>query len=179
MSRILLLAACTCWLAVACSDEPDPLPYSPVPLPGTAGTLEYEWTINGRRVESDCAALGAVFFEAVIIDQGFAVADVAVPCDDFHASVELYADNFLSRSALVDVSGYPAAGRILEDRFAIADGLVTTLISNFTDAPVPMDPSSQPPPPEPGVAPLPDAGVAEVPPDPVAEADAGTDAGLP
>jgi hypothetical protein len=163
-------------MGLACSeDEPELPPYSPVPVPGTVGTLEYDWTINGRRVESDCDAVGAVLFEAVIVDQGIRVGSVAVPCEDFHASVELYADDFLSRSALTDVSGNLAVGRILEDRFAIADGLVTTLVADFTDAPVPMEP----PPPGAGVAPSPDAGVAEVPPEPPVVTDAGTDAGLP
>jgi hypothetical protein len=163
-------------MGVACSDEPDPLPYSPVPVPGTAGTLEYDWTINGRRVESDCEAIGALLFEAVIIDQGFRIGEVAAPCEDFHASVELYADDFVSRSALTKASGDLAVGRIIEDRFAIADGLVTTLFADFTDAPVPMEP----PPPDAGVPSPPDAGVAEVPPpEPLPEPDAGTDAGLP
>jgi hypothetical protein len=166
-------------MGIACSDdEPQLAPYSPVPLPGTAGTLEYEWTINGRRVESDCEAIGALLFEALIVDQGFLVGDVAAPCEDFHASVELYADDFVSRSALTDAVGNPAVGRIVEDRFSIADGLVTTLFADFTNAPVPMEP----PPPDAGMPPSPDAGVAEVPPEaPVvtAEPDAGTDAGSP
>jgi hypothetical protein len=177
VSRLLILAACTFWMAVACSDdEPDLMPFSPVPIPGTEGTLEYDWTINGRRVEADCEAIGALLFEAVIIDQGFRVGDVVAPCEDFHASVELYADDFVSRSALTDNLGDLAVGRIIEDRFSIADGLVTTLLADFTNAPVPMEP----PPPDAGVPSSPDGGAAEVPPpEPVAEADAGTDAGLP
>jgi hypothetical protein len=163
-------------MTVACSDdEPDLQPYSPVPVPGTRGTLEYNWTINGGRVESDCEAIGALLFEAIIIDQGFRVADVTVPCEDFHASVELYADDFVSRSALTDASAKLAVGRIIEDRFTIADGLVTTLSADFMQTPVPMEP----PPPDAGLPPPPDAGVAEAPPEPVTDADAGTDAGLP
>jgi hypothetical protein len=163
---------------LACSDEPNPISYSPVPVPapGTAGTLEYDWTINGRQVGSDCEALGAVLFEAIIADQGYRVGRLSVPCEDFHASVGLYADDFVSRSALTDVSGNLAVGRIVEDRFLIADGLVTTLVVDFTNAAVPMQPV-----PDAGVAPSPDAEVPEVPevPPPATEPDAGTDAGLP
>jgi hypothetical protein len=175
MSRALLLAACSCWMLVACSEDDErrwPLP--PPEEPGPTGTLEYRWSIDGRQEAQDCEDVGALLFESVVIDQGFIVDGVSVPCEDFVASLPLYRDDFRSRSSLTDSRGYPALGRIIEDLFLINVGEVTTLVLDFPRS----GPSSEP---DAGVTGSTDAGtVAPNTPTPDAGegmADAGADGG--
>jgi hypothetical protein len=156
---------------IACSERDDDWGYVPVvPPPAATGTLEYRWSINGRHQAEDCDTVGAVLFESLVADEGFLIDRVSAPCEDFEASLPLYPDDFRARSALTDASGLLAVGRVTEDVFLIEDGKVTTLVMDFLNAAVPMDPAA-----DAGVPDVADAAVPEpVVPEP---ADAGTDAG--
>jgi hypothetical protein len=68
------------------------------------------------------------------------VRDVSVPCEDFEATFELYVDDFLARSSLLDERKVPAVGRIIEDLFVIEEARVTHLVMDFPSAAVPTDP---------------------------------------
>jgi hypothetical protein len=146
VSRLLLsLAGLGCALVVGCSeDEFDPP--RPPGEPSSAGELVFDWSIQGRQDAEACVEVGAISFDAIIVDEGFVVRDLSVPCEDFEARVDLYADDFLARSSLLDDRSVPAVGRIVEDLFVIEEGRVTHLVIDFPAAPVPMDP-------------VPDAGV--------------------
>jgi hypothetical protein len=180
VSRILLLAG-ACWLLFGCSDDEPAAPPPPVPS-GETGILAYSWSIQGQKVAADCAAVGAVAFQSIVVDRGYIIDGVRVPCTDFETRLQLYTGAFLSRGSLVETDGFPATGRISEDIFVIEQGKVTTLVIDFPDSAQPMDPASA----DAGSPELgDDAGttsdvdiggdVGSVTPEP----DAGTDAGLP
>jgi hypothetical protein len=167
-----------------CSDNTDDGYYPPPALPPLAGTLEYHWSLNGRQVPEDCAASSAISFESVIVDRGFVIDTVQAPCEDFEASVPLYAGDFLSRAALTDVNGFTALRRIVEDIFDIEDGKVTTLRIDFPSRAVPMNPEADAGVPD--TTDTPDAGLPGAPDLPgqpdagdPSQADAGVDAGAP
>jgi hypothetical protein len=156
----------------ACSTDDHDFRYGDAPTQpsGPAGTLEYHWSINGRQEAEDCVDVGAVLFESVVIDRGFVVDGVTVPCEEFEARLSLYQDDFLARSALTDARGYPALGRIIEDIFLIDASQVTTLVMDFPSAALPTQPAADAgtPPAEPAA----DAGAPDL-------VDAGADAGSP
>jgi hypothetical protein len=131
-------------LAVSCDDDDDFGPGGPSePRPSSAtGTLVFDWSIQGRQDAEACVEVGAVSFDAIIVDEGWVIRDVSFPCEDFEASIELYVDDFLARSSLLDEEKAPAVGRIIEDLFVIEEGRVTHLVTDFPTAPVPMDPES-------------------------------------
>jgi hypothetical protein len=162
MSRYTLLTAClVCALASACDEDRDqwrePEPPS---LPPPVGTLVFDWSIEGRQDADACVEVEAVSFDAVIVDEGFAIGRFSFPCEFFEGRVNLYEDDFVARSALLDELGRSALGRIFEDTFAIGEGLETRLILDFPSQPVPM--ASQP---DAGTPPsgTPDAGTGESP----------------
>ena len=163
MSRFLLSRAglASVLLAVGCSDDEFdyPGPSGPVGPPSATGTLVFDWSIEGRQDADACVEVGAVSFDAIIVDEGFVIRDLSVPCEDFETSVELYVDDFLARSSLLDEDKRPAVGRIIEDLFVIEEGRVTHLVMDYLGAPVPMDPA-----PDAGV-PAPADGGATVSPD--------------
>jgi hypothetical protein len=159
--------------AGGCSDDDDDYPTQPPPGSGSAtGTLVFDWSIEGRQDADACVEAGAVSFDAIIVDEGFVIRSLSVPCEDFEASVELYVDDFLARSSLLAESRRPALGRIIEDLFLIDEGKETRLILDFPIAAVPMEPMD--PVPDAGAPASPDAG-------PVVSPDAGPppDAGTP
>ncbi|HTV17527.1 MAG TPA: hypothetical protein VMG12_02620, partial [Polyangiaceae bacterium] len=108
-------------LAVACDESDDDWRGGggPPSLPEPVGTLVFDWSIEGRQDADACVEAEAATFDAIIVDQGYVVASISVPCEDFEASVGLYEDDFLARSSLLDASGRPALGRIFEDLFVI------------------------------------------------------------
>lgn len=183
MSRFLLSSAgLACLLAVGCDDD-DFGPYGPggpggPGEPTVTGTLVFDWSIDGRKDAEACVEAGAVTFDAIIVDEGWVVRDVTVPCEDFEASIDLYVDDFLARSSLLDESLVPALGRIIEDLFLIEEGRVTHLVMDFPLAAIPTDPvpDAGTPPPGPadaGPLPTPDAAPPEEPPPDDGTPDAG------
>lgn len=144
MSRFLLSIAglASLLLAVGCDDDEfrSDGPSGPPGPPAATGTLVFDWSIDGRQDAEACVEIGAVSFDAIIVDEGWVVRDVSVPCEDFGASVELYVDDFLARSSLLDERRVPAVGRIIEDLFVIEEARLTHLVMDFPIAPVPMDP---------------------------------------
>jgi hypothetical protein len=144
VSRFLLSRAglVSVLLAVGCSDDEfgSGGPSGPSRPPSAIGTLVFDWSIEGRQDADACVEVGAVSFDAIIVDEGFVIRDLSVPCEDFEASVELYVDDFLARSSLLDEQKRPAVGRIIEDLFVIEEGRVTHLVMDYLGAPVPMDP---------------------------------------
>jgi hypothetical protein len=186
VSRLLLSSAgLVCALvAVGCSDDEFDPPRPPGE-PSSAGELVFDWSIQGRQDAEACVEVGAISFDAIIVDEGFVVRDLSVPCEDFEARVDLYVDDFLARSSLLDDRSVPAVGRIIEDLFVIEEGRVTHLVIDFPAAPVPMDPAPDAGAPLPGsgdggASVSPDAAPPdeETPPDGEAPPDAGTsDAG--
>lgn len=151
MSRLLLSSAgLVCALvAVGCTDD-DFGPPRPPGEPASTGELVFDWSIQGRQDAEACVEVGAISFDAIIVDEGFVVRDLSVPCEDFEASVRLYVDDFLARSSLLDDRSVPAVGRIVEDLFVIEEGRVTHLVIDFPAAPVPMDPAADAGMPAPG-----------------------------
>jgi hypothetical protein len=154
--------------ASGCSDDDDfGAPPPPPPGPGSAvGTLVFDWSIQGRQDADVCVEVGAISFDAIIVDEGFVVGDVSAPCEDFEASVDLYVDDFLARSTLLDDRRLPALGRIIDDFFLIDEGLETRLILDFPGTAVPMEPA-------------PDAGLPDAGPGDVGSPDASPDEPLP
>jgi hypothetical protein len=178
VSRLLLSSAglASVLLAVGCSDDEfgSQGPSGPSGPPAATGTLVFDWSIEGRQDAEACVEVGAVSFDAIIVDEGFVIRDLSVPCEDFEARVELYVDDFLARSSLLDEQQRPAVGRIIEDLFVIEEGRVTHLVMDYLGAPVPMDPVPDAGAPVPGG----DAG-STVPPDAAPPADETPDAGPP
>lgn len=157
VSRFLLSTACliSALAAIGCSDDDDFGAPPPPPGPGTAvGTLVFDWSIQGRQDADACVEVGAISFDAIMVDEGFVVGDVSAPCEDFEASVDLYVDDYLARSTLLDDRRLPALGRIIEDFFVIDEGLETRLILDFPGTALPMDPAPD--------AGLPDGGPGDV-----------------
>jgi hypothetical protein len=171
-------------VAVGCTDD-DFDPPRPPGQPASTGELVFDWSIQGRQDAEACVEVGAISFDAIIVDEGFVVRDLSVPCEDFEASVSLYVDDFLARSSLLDDRSVPAVGRIVEDLFVIEEGRVTHLVIDFPAAPVPMDPAADAGVPAPGSGDggssvSPDAAAPDepTPPDGEGPPDAGTlDAG--
>jgi hypothetical protein len=162
-----------------CSEDDNQFygPSRPVELDGV---LQYRWSINGRQDADDCADVGAVLFESLVLDEGFVVDGVNVPCEDFEATMPLYRDDFMARSAITDVNGFPAVGRVIDTFFRIDSDKVTTLFLDYPSLALPMEPGSG----EPGDAgvvmpptAMPDAGTPDEP--PPAPVDAGADAAAP
>jgi len=186
VSRFLLSTAglASLLLAFGCSDDEfgSGQPSGPSGPPLATGTLVFDWSIEGRQDAEACVEAGATTFDAIVIDEGFLIRDLSVPCEDFEASVDLYVDDFLARSSLLDERHTPALGRIIEDLFLIEEGRVTHLVMDFPLLAVPMDPVPDGGGPLPGVgdagptalpdAAAPDAGV--LPPD-----DGRPDGGAP
>lgn len=163
----------------ACSDDDDdygdrgPRPELPY------GTVEVRWSIGGRTDAEACEEVGAVAFQMALYDEGYFVGDVEAPCADFGATQELYVDDYLARSTLLDEDGFYVLRRVFEDFFEVAEDQVTLLEMDFPDmAAAPMEPGTatdagadaggEPAPGEQldaGASPPPDAG------------DAGADAG--
>jgi hypothetical protein len=140
VSRALLFAGC-CSLTVslACSDEHDERFRPGPPLsPDRLGSVEFRWSIDGEEDPAACTASGAATFQALIADGGYIVESIAVPCEDFEATLPLFVDDFRSRSSLVSVDGYPVLGRIVEDLFVIERGKVTRLVIDFPSRPIPV-----------------------------------------
>ena len=101
-------------------------------------------------------------FRADVFDEGFFIGNVEVPCEDFTASQELYLDDYLVRSMLLDIDGASVMRRVVEDFVDIGDGLVTRLVLDFPSAAaVPMAPSDEPE--TDAGAPRPDSGTWHVP----------------
>jgi hypothetical protein len=167
-------------MLVACSEDDDDGFYGPSRQVELDGVLQYRWSINGRQVAEDCVDVGAVLFESVVLDEGYVVDGVNVLCEDFSATLPLYGDDFMARSALTDVNGFPAVGRVIDTFFDIESDKVTTLVLDYPSVAVPMEPGAAEPGPDAGGTPpasMPDAGTfVEPPPVPV---DAGPDAAAP
>lgn len=182
VSRLLLTGACSLFaLLCACSEDDGFDPQRPPPTTQRpTGTLVFDWSIEGRKDADACDEVGALTFEAIVVDEGFVIGDVSAPCEDFETSVELYADDFLTRSSLLDVEGVPALRRIIEDIFVIAEDKVTRLVMDFPSAAEPMDPVPDAgvplPEPDAGPATTPDAAPPEEETPPVGD---GLDAGVP
>ncbi len=175
MPRALVFTySCYLLAAAACSDEDDRFREYPPPPAPRLGSLEFSWSIDGERDPAACAAAGATTFQSLIVDGGFVVDDIRVPCEDFEASLRLYTDDFRARSALVNVDGYPALRRIVDDLFVIGEGQVTRLVIDFPSPPVPSSPDAGAPP-----VPAPDAGGIDVIPDTGAPDAGAPDAGAP
>lgn len=167
MSRFLLSSAAlvSLLLNVGCDDD-EFGPYGPSGPPGpgapvASGTLVFDWSIEGRQDPEACVEFGAVTFDAIIVDEGWVIRNLTLPCEDFEARVELYVDDFLTRSSLLDETGAPALGRIIEDLFVIEEDRVTHLVIDFPAAATPMDPTPDAGVPPPGAA---DGGPTEEPP---------------
>lgn len=191
MSRLLFSSAglVSLLLAAGCNDDAEfgpGGPSGPSGPPTATGTLVFDWSIEGRQDADACVEFGAVTFDAIIVDEGFVIRDLSVPCEDFEASVELYVDDFLARSSLLDERQAPAVGRIIEDLFVIEEGKVTHLVMDYLGTPVPMDPVPDAGMPVPGSdagpAVVPDAGPTDEeppPPDAGSSPEDGPDAGAP
>jgi hypothetical protein len=182
VSRFLLSTAglVSLLLAVGCDDD-EFGPYGPSGpggpvVPAVTGTLVFDWSIDGRQDAEVCVEVGAATFDAIIVDEGWVVRDLTAPCEDFVASIELYVDDFLARSSLLDERTVPAVGRIIEDLFVIEEGLVTHLVMDFPLAAVPMEPTPDAGAPLPGVS---DAGPIATPDAAPAEEEPPPDDGTP
>jgi hypothetical protein len=128
------------------------------------GTLEVRWSIEGRTDADACEEVGAVAFQMALYDEGYFVGDLEVPCADFSVTQELYVDDYLSRSTLLDEDGFYVVRRVIEDFFEVAEGQVTRLEIDFPDmAAGPMEPDAGMPAADAGGEPVPgeppDAGV--------------------
>jgi len=115
--------------------------------------LELSWSIDGRTDSTVCEEVGAVAFAVELYDEGYFVGDLYVPCEDFTTSQDLYVDDYLARSTLVDEDGFAVFRRVVEDFFDITEGEVTRLVMDFPSGAAPVTP----PAPDAG-APVPDAG---------------------
>jgi hypothetical protein len=155
VSRFLLSSAgLVCLLvAVGCTDDNDFDPRAgavPSGPPSAKGTLVFDWSIEGRQDADACVEVGATTFDAIIVDEGYVISELTVPCEDFAASIDLYVDDFLARSSLLDDRRFPALGRVIEDLFIIEEGRVTQLVMDFPSTPVPRDPAADAGAPPPG-----------------------------
>ncbi len=169
MTKAPLFSACLCFiLALACSDEHDGYDRGvrPPTSPAASGTLELSWSIEGRQDAAICQEVAAVAFETVLYDQGFGLGRWRAPCADFETSVDIYVDDFVARSTLVDINGARVGRRTVEDSFVIAEGQVTRLVMDFPLASSPMPPDDTP---DGGATPVTDAGAP-----PASDADAAT-----
>lgn len=159
----IMLPAAVLLLFAACSDDrrdEDRVPTRPF------GTLELRWSIDGETDPAACEALDATAFEVIVFDEGYFVTEREVPCSEFEASIELFVDDYVARSTLVDQYDFPVTRRIVEDFFLIEDGEVTRLAIDFASDTAGGEADA-------GVTPVPDAG-----PEP-SSLDAGPDEPVP
>jgi hypothetical protein len=151
---ILPFALLCASLCPACSDDDDAdddrsAPARPV------GTLELSWSIDGQTDPAVCQTLGAEAFEVIIFDEGFFVTEREPPCTDFVTSLDLFVDDYVARTTLVDANDFLVTRRTVEDYFQINEGRVTRLAVDF---PSDSAPPLTPPLTDAGVAPTADAG---------------------
>jgi hypothetical protein len=168
-SRSPIYALC-CTLAItACGEDHDfdaPSGRDPGP-PAPAATLAINWTIDGARDPALCDAVGATSFDAIISSHGFLVTQIDVPCADFETRLNLWVDNFIIQSTLVNAQFVSATRRSVRDLVTLSATGVTVLSVDL--------PSMQ------SMLEGPDAGAMPVPDDPEALPDpaSGADAGVP
>jgi hypothetical protein len=93
-------------------------------------------------------------------DEGFIVEDLSVPCDEFRASLVLYADDFRVRSTLLDDAGFQVVQRVVEDTVVIRGDQGVTLSMDFPGVALPPTPDGGV---APGVPGAPDAGTGSAP----------------
>ena len=138
-------------LCPACSEDT----YDPNVSPRPVGTLELSWSIDGRADAAACEALGAHAFEAIIFAGRLFITEREPPCTDFATSVDLFVDDYIARTTLVDVNDFLATRRVVEDYFQINDGSVTRLSVDFpSDSAPPLTDTAE-------AVPGADAGVAD------------------
>jgi hypothetical protein len=143
LSKFRLILLCgAALLGSACSDDDDD--YDRGPRPELSyGTLEVRWSIDGRTDAEACEDIGAVAFQTDLYDQGYFVGDLEVPCADFSVTQELYVDDYLARSTLLDEDGFYVVRRVVEDFFEVGEDQVTLLEMDFPNmAAAPMNPSA-------------------------------------
>jgi hypothetical protein len=114
--------------------------------------------------------VGATAFEIAIFDEGFFVTEVEAPCDVFTTSLQLYVDDYVARTTLVDAFNDLATGRLVTDFFVIREGEVTRLSIDFPSRSAVAAPDAG------NIAPAPDAGVIPPAPDAGVVAPTGADA---
>lgn len=102
------------------SDEPPPV-----------GAVELTWSIDGSQDPASCEAIGATAFEALISDQGYVVRGLEVPCSSFNTATELYVDDFVVRTRLIDERDLSVSRRVVLDRFLVLEGQLTTIHIDF------------------------------------------------
>jgi hypothetical protein len=152
---LLCVASCAVIFAAGCDDDDD---FDAPPVgPPASGTLSLSWSIDGRQDAAACEEIGAVAFWTAVVDQGFVVEDLRVPCDEFRASLVLYADDFLVRSTLLDDAGLQVVRRVVEDTVVIEGDQGVELSIDFPGVALPPTPDGGI---GPGLPGAPDAGAA-------------------
>ncbi len=176
---LALLCASSVLGMSACSGDDDydgdrgPRPELP------SGMLEVRWSIAGRTDAEVCDEVGAVAFQMDLYDEGYFVGDIEVPCADFSVTQELYVDDYLARSTLLDEDGFFVVRRVVEDFFDVSENQVTRLEMDFPDmAAAPMEPDAGVPASDSGGPPAPAETDAGLSPPPDAGDAAATDAAL-
>jgi len=164
----ILFSTLCCLVAAGCSEDDDDWIPPSSPRPSAVGNVEFSWTIDGRSDAAACELVAATAFEVVIFDEGFFVTEVEAPCDVFQTNLELYVDDYVARTTLVDGFNDLATGRLVTDFFVIREGEVTRLSVDFPSGSAVATPDAG------NIAPAPDAGV--IPPVPDAGVVAPTDA---
>jgi hypothetical protein len=98
------------------------------------GTVELSWSIDGRTEAGACEALEAEAFGVLIFDERFFVLEHEAPCADFVTRLDLFVDDYIARTTLVDTADFLVTRRVIEDYFQISEGALTRLSMDFPSA---------------------------------------------
>ncbi len=139
----------------ACSEDGYGDPGDRTVPPRPVGTVELSWSIDGRTEAAACEALQAEAFEVLIFDERFFVLEHEAPCADFVTRLDLFVDDYIARTTLVDPRDFLVTPRVVEDYFQIEEGALTRLSIDFPSA------AAEPVTDAGAGAPLPDAGLGD------------------
>lgn len=93
-----------CGVALAasgCIVEP-----APGPSRSSLGTVQIEWTINGRVDPNLCSQSSAPTLVVDVVDsRGYAVGSYDAACTYFATSIDLYSGTYSARATLLDARG--------------------------------------------------------------------------
>ena len=127
MSPLLRSVLCVAALSTsACIVETYPVAAS------SLGTVEIDWTVNGRIDPNLCSQSGATTLAVDVFDsRGYAVGSYDAPCGAFATSIDLYAGSYSADARLFDAGGRVRSTAVSIGSFRIWGGETSIVPIDF------------------------------------------------
>ena len=123
--RPILLGAALA--ASGCIVQPDP-----GPAPSNLGTVEIQWTINGRVDPNLCSQGSSPTLAVDVVDsRGYAVGSYDASCADFATSIDLYSGTYSAHATLLDARGGSRTTTVSMAPFRIIGGSTLVVSIDF------------------------------------------------